>query len=173
MLLLIFIPGLAVKEFLSFAFLSALYFLTILEKLRPSIQILNNFFLKFIDERDSSDLIVTHLYLLLGFGFPVIFSVLFNNDLISWSGIISLGIGDTFACLSGVTLGRHRLPYRRKTLEGTLGGYISMILSLSFFYPISPSLGTCLFLVSFYEAFTLKIDNLVLPIFSIALFSCL
>ena len=101
MLIMIFIPGLNVKVLLSFSFISALYALIILEGLRPHIKLLNEFFMRFIDDRDSKDVVSTHIYLLFGFGFPVFFSIPFEDDRLAWAGIISLGVGDTAACLIG------------------------------------------------------------------------
>lgn len=173
MLILIFIPGLQVKVLLSFAFLTALYALILLEGLRPHIKVLNDFFLKFIDDRDSKDIILTHIYLLFGFGFPVFFSVLFKDDRLAWAGIVSLGIGDSAACLIGFYFGRIRLPYRKKTFEGTAAGFVAMCLVFRWFGILDQGNATALFLTAVYEAYTLKIDNLVLPVFTFFLFSIL
>jgi len=171
LLLAIYIPGLSDPILTSFASLMVLGVLILLELVRPSITSLNQFLLKFTDERDSEDLIVTHIYLLLGFSFPIFFSIILKNDLLAWAGIISLGIGDTFACLIGYYLGRMQLPYRKKTIEGTLGGFVSMCIFCSYFNLLTPYVTSCLLLISLYEAYTEKIDNLVLPILSFSLFS--
>ena len=171
MLILIFIPGLQVKVLLSFCFLFAFYVLVLIEGIRPNVKVMNDFFLKFIDDKDSKDLIVTHIYLLLGFGFPVLFSVLFENDLVAWAGIISLGIGDTAACLVGFYFGKVKLPYRKKTLEGTVAGFVAMCLVFRFYGLLTEGTATALFLTAAYEAYTLKIDNLVLPVLTFFLLS--
>lgn len=171
LLLAIYIPGLSNPILTSFVSLSVLYILIGLEVIRPKVPSLNNFFLKFTDERDSEDLIVTHIYLLSGFSFPFVFSIIFKNDLLAWSGIISLGIGDTFACLIGYYLGQIPLPYRKKTIEGTLGGFISMCIFCSYYNLLTPYMTSSLLLISLYEAYTQKIDNLVLPILAFSLFS--
>ena len=77
-------------------------------------------FCKFIDSRDNEKVIVTHIYLLVGVGFPVLVSNFIQNDAVALSGIVSLGIGDTFASLIGFYFGKMKIPYRHKTIEGTL-----------------------------------------------------
>ena len=120
LVLFIFIPGLQEKVLLSAAFLSALNILLILEAYRHFSPSLNHFFCKFIDSRDNEKVIVTHIYLLVGVGFPVLVSNFIQNDAVALSGIVSLGIGDTFASLIGFYFGKMKIPYRHKTIEGTL-----------------------------------------------------
>ena len=171
MLILIFIPGLQVKVLLWLCFLFALYVFAFVEGLRPHVQVLNDFFLKFIDDRDSQDLIFSHIYLLLGFGFPVFFSHLFENELIAWAGIISLGVGDSVASLVGFYVGTVKLPNRKKTLEGTAAGFLAQCLVFNFYGLLNQGTAIALLLTAAYEACTQKIANLVLPVLTFFLLS--
>jgi dolichol kinase len=171
LMLAIFVPGLQNPVLLNVAFLIALNLSLMLEYLRRHIPSLNKFFLSFIDSRDSSDVIVTHIYLLIGVGTPVLLSVITSLPHIQGAGIISLGVGDTFACLIGYYFGRIPIPHRRKTVEGTLSCWISMYLFACWLYPqVTLKFLFVLAAISIYEAYTTKIDNLVLPLFSLGLF---
>lgn len=182
LVLFIFVPGLGNIPLMSAAFLSALNAFVLLEKLRHFSYDINDFFLRFIDARDSKEIIVTHIYLLTGVGLPVLLSPLYRNSspLLPLAGVLSLGIGDTCACLIGYYLGRIKLPYRNKTFEGTLACYLSMLVFLTWskdifhnlpWFVINPVLHAQLVAIAAYEAYTMRIDNLVLPIFAVGLFT--
>ena len=173
-MLAIFIPGLNDKLLLSAAFLAALDAFLLLEIGRHSIPELNQFFSRFIDERDSNGVIATHIYLLIGIGFPVLVSIITEDSGLSIAGIVSLGIGDSFASLIGYYFGKIKIPHRKKTVEGTLACWISMIAATwVILHEFSPSHCVKLAMVAMYEAYTLHIDNLVLPVFTAGVFSLL
>lgn len=65
----------------------------------------------FIDEKDSSSkLILSHIYLLVGLSLPLWISDINTFNLCQLSGLITVGIGDSFASLIGSRFGKHKLP---------------------------------------------------------------
>lgn len=144
----------------------------------------------FLDEKDSGPLILTHVYLLLGFAVPLwIYPVDYMKPdatgckLALYSGILSLGIGDTMASVVGKKIGRYRWPGSPKTVEGTLAGIISQLVFLWTLHyndilllpkerwlPVS----TAVTAGSLLEAWTSQIDNIILSPFlcSLLLFKC-
>jgi dolichol kinase len=89
----------------------------------------------FTDERDAGPVYITHLALLLGMAAPMWLSLFLEfkgggllRFLVSASGLICLGLGDTAASVVGVLLGRWQvLKGSSKTAEGTLAGAAAML----------------------------------------------
>lgn len=144
----------------------------------------------FLDEKDSGPLILTHVYLLLGFAVPLwLYPVDYmigdstGCNLALYSGILSLGIGDTMASVVGKRFGRCRWPGGVKTVEGTLAGVASQLLFLwslhykgFLFLPEERWLSVSMAVIcgSLLEGWTTQIDNIVLSPFlcSLLLFKC-
>ncbi|XP_022782719.1 dolichol kinase-like isoform X2 [Stylophora pistillata] len=144
----------------------------------------------FLDEKDSGPLILTHVYLLLGFAVPLwLYPVDYmigdsiGCNLALYSGILSLGIGDTMASVVGKRFGRCRWPGGVKTVEGTLAGVASQLLFLwslhykgFLFLPEERwwSVSMAVICGSLLEGWTTQIDNIVLSPFlcSLLLFKC-
>lgn len=144
----------------------------------------------FLDEKDSGPLILTHLYLLLGFAVPLwLYPVDYLKSdstgckLALYSGILSLGIGDTMASVVGKRFGRCRWPGGVKTVEGTLAGIASQMLFLwslhhkgFLFLPEERWLPVSMAIISgsVLEGWTTQIDNIVLSPFlcSLLMFKC-
>ncbi|CAF0786326.1 unnamed protein product [Brachionus calyciflorus] len=129
----------------------------------------------FLDEKDTnSSLILSHIYLLIGLSFPFWFSSFNEFNLAELSGLITVGIGDSFASIVGSKFGKHKLPRSNKTVEGSL----AMVFSQLFFYILLIQIGLIdlthyenyifilvnLSLSGYVEAFTKDNDNVVLPI---------
>ena len=136
------------------------------------IQNLNSFMKKRIDERDSDNFIVTHLFLMTG----LISSLYYNNfkyHIYDYLSVIILSVGDSMCSICGVSFGKNKIySLNNRTLEGSLGGLIStlivfIILKGSF---ISGKELIQFVLIFLYEGYTLEIDNLVLPLFANNLF---
>jgi dolichol kinase len=136
--------------------------------------IIENYVAGFIDDRDSGGLILTHLFLLLGLGLPVVLSVGdFPGALtVKLTGIAVLAVGDAIASIVGVNFGKHKWPGTKKSLEGTFGAFIGTWLCLIIsqqFAEVNFSLGNLVSLAipsvigALDEAFTSQIDNLTLP----------
>ena len=133
---------------------------------------LNKTYRRFTDERDGGILILTHSYLLFGCAIPLWMDN--KPSFTSLLGIIVLGMGDTCASIFGVNYGTIKWPGSEKSIQGTLGAFISMLfmgLFLSNFVQVEflPFILST-FLVSLLEAFTEQIDNLCLPLFYVAVY---
>ena len=97
------------------------------------------------------------------------------NVLALLSGVLSVGIGDTFASIGGLLYGRHKWPGTKKTLEGSLCGVVAQMVAV-----VALCLVGCLectpstawwtgilittVLCSLVEAFTDQVDNIALPL---------
>ncbi|CAD8056805.1 unnamed protein product [Paramecium sonneborni] len=113
----------------------------------------SQFLLSFCDKRDSEELIITQIYLLIGVSHSVFFS---NTN--KFIGIIILGIGDSFAAIIGSQLGKLKYPNQR-SVEGT----ISFLFGCSVAnYFLNENLQFWIIAAAI-EAYTAQIDNLILP----------
>ncbi|XP_025076873.1 dolichol kinase-like isoform X2 [Pomacea canaliculata] len=132
----------------------------------------------FTDSRDQGPVLLTHIYLLVGLSVPLWLSCNINNKAMLLqlsSGILSLGIGDTIACIAGMRYGLTKWPGTCKSLQGTGFSvtaqliFITTGLFLGWFESFSWS-GVVFAVVasSVYEALTSQIDNLVLPLYTLA-----
>lgn len=151
-------------------------------RLWPAGDILHDYMSCLIDDRDSGRVILTHIYLLVGLAIPVWLIPNTNGafKIAMYSGVLSLGIGDSFASIIGKQLGQIKLPNSEKTLEGTVAGMIGQIVMAGVLYFLDPEIvlrnttqAICIIVSlvfgSFLEAVTLQIDNLVLPLYTLAL----
>ena len=127
---------------------------------------LDQAFAIFLDEKDSGKLILTNIYLLAGASLPLWLTpdLSQTNSLILLSGVISIGIGDSAASIVGSKYGRIKFPGSAKTLEGTLASILAQTVFIHFCYNLSLGLILSICLVSFMEALTNQVDNIVLPL---------
>ncbi|XP_050401293.1 dolichol kinase [Patella vulgata] len=182
----VYIPGLAVDvEFLYLSSVVAMAFLIILETVRvcnipPFGNLIDQSFDVFTDERDQGVIVLTHLYLLIGLSLPLWISESLSTgcNICLYSGVLSLGIGDTVASLAGSTIGRLKWPGTMKTVEGTVCSIViqCLVVYISYYLGIFVIINqwnvlAAILLTSLLEAFTTQIDNLVLPIAMFALLS--
>jgi phytol kinase len=81
------------------------------------------------------------------------------------AAIAVLAIGDSAASLTGILIGRHKLPYSRgKTIEGTIAGFTASLLAASIFQPPTRALIAAL-TGTLAEALPTPFnDNLVIPL---------
>ena len=132
---------------------------------------INKFLNENIDLRDDDKFIVTHIFLMTG----LVSSLYYDNSenqAFNYLSIIVLGIGDAMSSICGVAFGKTYIyPLNFRTLEGSIGGYISSVI-LYYFFKGSINLNELIkFVIVFlYEGYTLEIDNLFLPILSNNLF---
>ena len=106
--------------------------------LYPKSQIagfLTKFFRPFLDHKDkSSRFITSHIELLLACTGPLIVSRLTGSSFLSQihlllSGSATVGIGDSFAAIVGLSASRpHKIMNTGKTIEGTAGFFFSVLL---------------------------------------------
>ncbi|KAK7479988.1 hypothetical protein BaRGS_00028721, partial [Batillaria attramentaria] len=113
----VYTPGLAADpQFLLLASVVAFAVLIVLEVARLSkVQMLGpaieESFQVFADSQDQGRVLLTHIYLLVGLSLPLwLAHSVHAGDLNNYAGVLSLGIGDTFACLFGARYGRTRWP---------------------------------------------------------------
>lgn len=137
---LLYPPQLLDREFVSLALSAASGIFVLIEQLRaPRLRLLfinvgeylDKFLSKFTDQRDSGIWIKTHQYLLIGCAIPIWLSHILSDSIhnpiiLQFSGILVLGLGDTFATIVGLRFRGIRWYNTKKTLSGTLGGILSM-----------------------------------------------
>ncbi|CEF98876.1 Phosphatidate cytidylyltransferase [Ostreococcus tauri] len=135
---------------------------------------LSIFFAQFVGDTVVSLLILDHFSLLLGVAVPIWLSD-DQNSLVPWAGVLTLGVGDSFASIVGSAVGRHRVFGEKsfKTLEGAIAFAVSTyVAALYVGVDVDPTrlafacVGTALCELSIEGA-----DNLVLPLVFTALLS--
>jgi dolichol kinase len=180
MALFVLIPPILIDcDFLRLAVCGAIVIFLLVESLRvirfPFVgSLIEEYVAGFIDERDSGGLVLTHLFLLLGLGLPVLLSKSETPGgfLARLSGLSVLAVGDAAASIIGVNFGKHKWPGSKKSLEGTAGAFIGTWLclfaiqqlaavDLSWQNVVAISLPSLIGALD--EAFTSQIDNLTLP----------
>ncbi|XP_068105905.1 dolichol kinase [Hyperolius riggenbachi] len=155
-------------------------------RIKPFGQTLRTLLTLFLDERDSGPLILTHIYLLLGMSLPVwLFPRLCSASLsgpsmlLPYCGVLAVGIGDTIASVCGSAMGEIHWPGTKKTFEGTIMSVFAQMIAVALILIFDSSVNInsgymwivgSITLVSFLEAFTTQIDNLILPLYLHILF---
>lgn len=184
MAIIIFVPTMLIDTaWLKLALSGAIFVFLVIESVRivrfPYLaSFIDGYIEEFVDERDSGELVLTHIFLLLGCGIPVFLCNGSGVDGVTLksSGIAMLAIGDTMASVVGVNFGRTKWPGTKKSVEGTLGAFVgtwicsalTLLCSMSharlmdYLLLAIPSLFGALD-----EAFTSQIDNLTLPLINI------
>lgn len=180
-------------SFLRFASASLLVLLLLLEavrvsNIRPLGPMIEECIKPFRDEKDSGPLTLSHIYLLVGMSLPLWIHQSEVTSLAPSSGIISIGFGDTAASVVGNLIGRHKWRRSKKTIEGSIGAILAMVLSSIWLMNLysessySESLYSELYIiisevqimipiiiistiVAVIEAKTSQIDNLILPLY--------
>lgn len=165
--LLMFIPGIYLDlAFLRLSLFMALCLGVALEWIRPPL--IREWMSQFLDEKDSGKrFILSHIYLLFGCSFPILFvREERETEFILSSGILILCVGDSIACLFGSVFGQNRWNEKtKKTLEGSFFAFIVMCFILIPFREFYFSNILCIWLAIVLEGCTLENDNLVVPIF--------
>ncbi|XP_072167280.1 dolichol kinase-like [Diadema setosum] len=186
----VFIPGLYLDLHLLLLAATGLTCLFILGeylrifRIQPFGELIHDALSPFTDDQDSGVAILTPLCLLYGLYQPINYCndttlLLFESKLFLYSGVLSIGIGDTAASVAGSTYGTIHWPGSRKTVEGTLAAIASQLVAcilLSAVLGLEPAFSSAwlpltwaITLTSLLEAFTAQIDNFVLPPFMMAL----
>ncbi|KAF7490233.1 Dolichol kinase [Sarcoptes scabiei] len=148
---------------------------------------LDRIFKHYRDEKDSGLLTLTHIYLLVGCSLPIWLSsdLKRTSPLLLAIGILTIGVGDTVASVIGSTFGKIRWPNSDKTLIGTLGFFVSQLITIPFleyYFDVDNQNKISInhteliivlsFLNSMIETFTNQIDNLVIPMIAFLLLKC-
>ncbi|CAL1716843.1 unnamed protein product [Somion occarium] len=172
-----FLPGVIVDPaFAHLSFSAAFALFTFAEYVRyfalyPFGASVHVFMNEFLDSKDSGTAILSHFYLLTGCANSVWFEG--PSQLLQYTGILVLGVGDALASIAGKRLGRHRwTPTTPKTVEGSVTFTVSVV-------AVAWLLRVCGFtedfslirytvvagLASILEAFSTQNDNLTLPLY--------
>ena len=89
----------------------------------------------FVDSKDVGVIALTPIYLLCGLSLPLWLNYPITEPKIyHFSGILSVGIGDTFASYFGNKCGKHRWPNSDRTVEGSLAFFLSQLMSVGVLY---------------------------------------
>ena len=118
-------------------------------------------------------IILDHFSLLLGIAVPVWLSG-DSKSLVPWAGVLTLGVGDSFASIVGGAIGRRKVFGERssKTLEGAIAFAVSTFVAASYVgVDISASklAGACVATALFELSVEGVSDNFVLPLYFAAL----
>ena len=146
-------------------------------------------------KRADGVFVVTHMAMIFGCAFPLWVNEVVQKvtgpdhvagtgagdilGLLPALGIIVLGVGDAVGSIVGVYLGSHKWPGTKRTIEGSLGMFLSMVLSVVIIPYLDPAsdantiwdaaltglyASPQLLVLTVLEAFTGQIDNLCLPV---------
>jgi dolichol kinase len=154
-------------------------------KVAPAVE---SFMRSFTDARDSGQLIITHIYLLIGCAAPLWIDSRFDlHPMAAFTGLLIVGIGDAAASAVGSYAGRTKWPgAASKSVEGTLACFAATMLAALALHAVQLHRGLphidgadqwlrfagATALVCVMEAYMRDVDNLMLPIaYLLALFA--
>ena len=145
--------------------------------------LLQSFYFAFLDDKKDKGecIIISHVFLIVGCAIPLWIDQVISStndddaDLSSSSsslllaefGVISIGVGDAMGAVIGKSIGKHHWGMNQRTLEGSLAMWLSMIGIGMLVCTSMQEYGALLLATTFttiLEAFTVQLDNLVLPI---------
>ncbi|KAF8150767.1 hypothetical protein B0H34DRAFT_801693 [Crassisporium funariophilum] len=172
-----FVPGLAIDPaFTHLSFSAAFALFTFTEYIRyfaiyPFGASVHLFMNEFLDHRDSGTAILSHFYLLTGCAGSLWLEG--PSQLLQFTGILTLGVGDAAASIIGRRLGVYRWsPTTFKTLEGSLAFVLSifvsaMLVRLSGYVEAFSSMRYLIVVIisAVLEALSDQNDNLTLPLY--------
>ena len=157
-------------QLLSLSYAIAFCGLMVLETLRCDVPGIQQFYMALVDptKDDTEGFILSHMGLIVGCAAPLwiaegIVTGQESSTLLAQWGVLCLGIGDAMGAIVGKSIGRNRWGKNRRTVEGSSAMWLSMMLvglwfSDTWVFPVATTFVTIL------EAFTLQMDNLVLPL---------
>ncbi|KAG1734154.1 Fph type histidine kinase [Suillus lakei] len=127
-----FLPGVAVDPAFTHLSFSAAFALFIFAEyvryfaIYPFGAAVHLFMNEFLEQKDSGTAILSHFYLLTGCAGPLWLEE--PSQLLQYTGILALGIGDALASIIGKRIGRHRWSSTSsKTLEGSAAFVLSLV----------------------------------------------
>ncbi|KAH7925472.1 hypothetical protein BV22DRAFT_1046735 [Leucogyrophana mollusca] len=172
-----FLPGVAVDPAFTHLSFSAAFALFIFAEyvryfaIYPFGAAVHLFMNEFLDHKDSGTAILSHFYLLTGCAGPLWLEG--PSQLLQYTGILALGVGDALASIVGKRIGKHRWsPSTSKTLEGSAAFVVSIVTCawLLRLAGLTEGFSTLRYMVvvvlsSALEALSDQNDNLTLPFF--------
>jgi dolichol kinase len=171
-------------QLMSLSYAIATCILIVLETLRSDdAPLLQSFYFAFLDDKKDKGeyIIISHVFLIVGCAIPLWINQVIsstNDDdadfsssssslLLAEFGVISIGVGDAMGAVIGKSMGKHHWGMNQRTLEGSLAMWLSMI-GIGMLVCTSMQEYVALLLATTFttilEAFTVQLDNLVLPI---------
>lgn len=123
------------------------------------------------DDEKYKKVVLSHISLLLGIAIPV---WLYESRLESLAGLITIGVGDSIACLVGLSFGRMQInKTSKKTYEGFLAFltstvFVSVILSDYSLESFKGIVRACLAAAMIEASLESTLDNVVIPIVFLA-----
>jgi len=185
---ILFVPAtVAAPEMMSLSYAIALSVLLLLESTRHHVPWLNDFYSRYVDadgkNESASQTIVSHMALIAGCALPLWIAQWLSSRsskydnlrlLLSLWGVWVTGVGDAMGAVVGKTLGKAHWGQQRRTVEGSIAMLVSLcgVCALTARYDEKLEwnqwLPACV-LATLLEAFTLQIDNLVLPLAGVAM----
>jgi dolichol kinase len=171
-------------QLMSLSYAIATCILIVLETLRSDdAPLLQSFYFAFLDDKKDKGeyIIISHVFLIVGCAIPLWINQVLsstNDDdadfsssssslLLAEFGVISIGVGDAMGAVIGKSMGKHHWGMNQRTLEGSLAMWLSMIGIGMLVCTSMQEYGALLLATTFttiLEAFTVQLDNLVLPI---------
>ncbi|KAF9266547.1 hypothetical protein L218DRAFT_956320 [Marasmius fiardii PR-910] len=173
-----FVPGVAFDPaFTHLCFSAAFALFTFAEYVRyfaiyPFGASVHLFMNEFLDQKDCGTTILSHFYLLTGCAGSLWLES--GSSLVEFSGILTLGVGDSLASVVGKRMGIHRWsPTSAKSLEGSLAFTLSIIICawILRLFGLVEAFSTVRYAgvigcSSMMEALSDQNDNLTLPLFT-------
>lgn len=171
----LFVPTtLAAPKLQSLSYAIALCVLMVLETIRRQLPWLNAFYKTYLDSsKDESEdsTVVSHVGLVLGCAVPLWLHQWLgeryteDDTILPLIGVWTLGIGDAMGAVVGKTFGRWKWGQQNRTVEGSLAMFASISVVLFPFGNLAVWLPSVV-AVTVLEAWTLQIDNILLPLVS-------
>ncbi|CAF1644169.1 unnamed protein product [Adineta ricciae] len=90
----------------------------------PLGNLIRNAWSMYGNEKDSGVLMVSHLFLIIGLSYPIWLAD-DRRRIAQFSGVLSVGIGDSAASIIGSKIGTRKWPGSKRTLEGSLAGLVA------------------------------------------------
>lgn len=151
---------------------------------------INRYFEQFLPYNERlmarNQVVTTHISLLVATGSTIWVSSLLDfaslttlsshGPILAYFGLITVGIGDSFAAIIGSKFGKWQWPESKKTILGTVSGFISMVVATYFltsFYNMNVDwkvMVITLLMTSLAEVFVEGNDNLTMPIYSTTMY---
>jgi phosphoserine phosphatase/dolichol kinase len=125
-------------------------------------------------EEEIGGYAISPLLFAAGVSLPLLFSTILGIPVIGAASVCAFLVGDSLSTIGGLLYGRHHYPFnRRKTLEGTLTGFLPAFLVLLLIVsPLSAFL--CAIIAGTIELLPVRIDdNLAVPVFTTTLLTIL
>ena len=157
----------------SLSYAVALCVLLVIESSRCHLPWLNDFYRCYLDtsKLETEDhTVVSHMGLICGCAIPLWIHQWLgaeshsNPMLLPLAGVWTLGVGDAVGAVIGSTFGQYKWGQQNRTIEGSVAMFVSLCTVM---YPQEVALEVWLptaVIVTLLEAFTLQIDNIVLPL---------